>query len=312
MENVRLSGVVLSIGNFDGVHRGHQAIIGTARRRAQAAGTQAVAMTFDPHPATVLAPDRVPPTLTPLDEKIRCLEAAGAEVVVVVPSQPKFFSCPAHVFIERVMVSRFHPIAIVEGESFRFGRHRQGDATTLREAGTKYGFETDIVAPIRVDLGGHPDTVISSSLVRQMIGSGTVDRAAVCLGRPYALLGRVEHGAARGRALGFATANLAVPPDQLVPAEGVYAGQTTIDGKRCGAAISIGHTPTFDGQQRLVEAHVLDYAGDLYDASLRLEFFAWLRPQQKFASATELQQQVAADIRHVRECQQHGQGLLSD
>ncbi len=302
LDSVHMAGVVLSIGNFDGVHRGHQAIISAARSRAAAAGTRAVAMTFEPHPATVLVPDRVPPMLTPLDEKIRCLESAGADVAVIVPSRREFFSCTAEAFIEQIIVERFHPMAMVEGESFRFGQHRQGDVGTLQKAGGSYGFHTEVVSPIRVDLGGHPDTVISSSLVRQLIGSGTVDRAAVCLGRAYALFGRVGHGAARGRTLGFATANLAVHPGQLVPAEGVYAGQTTIDGARYAAAISIGCTPTFDGRQQLVEAHLLDYGGDLYDAPLRLEFHAWLRPQQKFASAVELQQQIAADIKQTREC----------
>lgn len=220
LDQIRLSGVVLSIGNFDGVHRGHQAIFIAAHRRARAAGTEAVAMTFEPHPATVLAPDHVPPMLTPLDEKIRCLEAAGADIAVVVNSRPEFFDCPAEQFVQDVVVGRFQPIAMVEGASFRFGRRRQGDVDTLAAAGAANGFDVEIVAPIRVDLGGHPDTVISSSLVRHLLSSGTVDRAALCLGRPYALLGTVEPGAARGRTLGFATANLAVHATQLIPPRG--------------------------------------------------------------------------------------------
>lgn len=301
LEEACLTGVVLSIGNFDGVHRGHQAILGTARGLARAANTQALAMTFEPHPATILAPDRVPPTLTPLDEKIRRLAEAGADAVVVVESRPEFFECRADDFVEQAIVRQFRPVALVEGASFRFGRHRQGDVDTLRAAGRQHGFEVQIVEPIRVDLGGHPDTVISSSLVRHLLNSGTVDRAALCLGRPYVLLGNVESGAARGRTLGFATANLAPDPAQLVPPEGVYAGRAIVDGIAHAAAVSVGRTPTFDGAERLIEAHLLDFAGDLYGQTLRLEFLAWLRAQQKFDSPADLQAQVAADIRKTRE-----------
>ncbi|MBI4582028.1 MAG: bifunctional riboflavin kinase/FAD synthetase [Planctomycetes bacterium] len=300
LRSVRLTGVVLSVGNFDGVHRGHQAILSVGRGRARAVQTQMVAMTFEPHPATVLAPDRVPPILTPLDEKVRWLEAAGADVVVVVDSRPEFFSCPAEAFIEQVIVERFRPAAVVEGASFRFGQHRQGDVELLRAAGGRFGFGVEIISPVRVDLGGHPDTAISSSLVRHLLDSGTVDRAAVCLGRPYALVGQVEHGVARGRTLGFATANLAVHAGQLVPAEGVYAGRTSIDGTDYAAAISIGCTPTFGGERRLVEAHVLDYAGDLYGRAMRLEFLAWLRGQQTFGSPAALKAQVQTDIAQAR------------
>lgn len=301
LDRIALSGVVLSIGNFDGVHRGHQAIIAGGRRRAQAAGAQTVAMTFEPHPANILAPDRVPATLTPLDEKLRCLEAAGADIAVVVGSRPEFFNCAADVFVKDVIVRRFKPTAMVEGASFRFGRHRQGDVETLAAAGRAHGFEVEVVPPVRVDLGGHPDTVISSSLIRHLLTSGTVDRAAVCLGRPYALIGQVEPGAARGRTLGFATANLAVRQGQLVPPEGVYAGRAVVAGTTYAAAISIGRTPTFGGEKELVEAHLLDFADDLYGAELKLEFLAWLRGQQRFESAARLQEQVKADILQVRQ-----------
>lgn len=301
LDRIRLEGVVLSIGNFDGVHRGHQAIIGAARRRAQAVGGRVVAMTFEPHPATILSPDRVPAMLTPLDEKIRCLEAAGADIAVVVESRREFFDCPADTFVQDIIVGRFRPAAMVEGASFRFGRHRQGDIETLRAAGRTHGFDVEIVPPVCVDLGGHPDTVISSSLIRHLLSSGTVDRAALCLGRPYALLGRVEPGLARGRTLGFATANLALVAPQLVPAEGVYAGRATVGDSTYAAAVSIGRTPTFGGDRQLIEAHLLDFDGDLYGCDLRLEFLAWLREQKKFDTPAALQAQIAEDIRQTRE-----------
>lgn len=301
LDRIRLTDVVLSIGNFDGVHRGHQAIIGAARDRARKTGVQAVAFTFNPHPMTILAPDRAPAMLTPLAEKLRWLESAGADVAVVVESRPEFFECPAEVFVEEVIVGRFKPAAVVEGASFRFGRGRQGSPQTLTAAGQKHGFEVQVVPPVRVDLGGHPDTVISSSLVRHLVGSGTVDQAAVCLGRPYALLGRVGQGESRGRTLGFATANLTLPEPQLIPAEGVYAGRAMVGNQAYAAALSIGHTPTFGGERQLVEAHLLDFAGDLYNRDLRLEFLAWIRAQQKFGSTVELQRQIEQDIAKTRE-----------
>jgi riboflavin kinase/FMN adenylyltransferase len=301
LDHVCLSGVVLAIGNFDGIHRGHQAIMAAGRRLARVAGTDMVAMTFEPHPASILAPDPAPRILTPLDEKIRCLDAAGADAVVVVESRPEFFNCPAETFIDQIIVQCFHPIAMVEGASFRFGQHRHGDVKMLAEAGKSRGFDMQVVPPVRVGLGGHPDTVISSTLVRHLLNSGTVDRAVLCLGRPYALFGQVAHGAARGRTLGFATANLAVHPGQLIPAEGVYAGQASIGGHTHPVAISIGTTPTFGGHHTIVEAHVLDFVGDLYDQPLRLEFLDWLRPQQKFDSPAALQKQIQTDIDQTRQ-----------
>ena len=320
--------MVLTIGNFDGVHRGHRALLDEGMTLARAAGAQLAVMTFEPHPAAVLSPDRVPARLTPLHEKLRLLAAAGAGVVVVVESRPEFFAISADDFIREVIVRRFHPVAMVEGDEFRFGRHRQGDVEMLRAAGRQHGFEVHTVEPVRAGLGGHPDTVISSSLVRHLLGSGNVDRAAACLGRPYGLFGTVRRGAGRGRTLGFPTANLAVE-DQLVPAEGVFAGlahlgaRSASEGERGGggegetegrrdggterggaplpAAISIGRTPTFAGHELLVEAHLLDFQGDLYDRSLRVDFLDWIRGQQKFASVDALKEQIAQDVARVRE-----------
>lgn len=299
LDDVQLAGVVLSIGNFDGVHRGHQTIIAASRHRADRAAARMVAMTFEPHPATVLAPDRVPPVLTPLDEKLRLLEHAGAHAAVVVPSRPEFFRWTAEAFIQEVIVQRFRPAAVVEGASFRFGQHRQGDVDLLQSAGPQLGFEVEVVEPVRADLGGHPDTVISSSLVRHLLSSGNVDRAALCLGRPYTLIGTVTPGAARGRTLGFATANLDVG-SQLVPAEGVYAGRTPLGDRVVPAAVSIGRTPTFDDHSLLIEAHLLDFQGDLYGQTLRLDLLEWLRPQHRFDTPEALQRQIADDITRVR------------
>lgn len=338
IEAARFSGAVLTIGNFDGVHRGHRALLDKALELARASGGEFVVMTFAPHPAAVLSPDRVPPTLTPLHEKLRLLEAAGANAAVTIASRPKFFHLSAEDFIREIIVARFHPVALVEGEDFHFGRHRQGDSAMLRAAGRQHGFELHTVEPVRAGLGGHPDTVISSSLVRHLLSSGNVDRAAACLGRAYALFGTVRPGAGRGRELGFPTANLIVE-SQLIPAEGVYAGVAAVleeeggaggegqaesagfrvpgsvrggtDGRRdqatqgrnprFPAAISIGRTPTFAGHNLLVEAHLLDFRGNLYGRTLRVDFLDWLRGQERFADADALQQQIARDVARVRE-----------
>ena len=303
LEDVRLRGTVLTIGNFDGVHRGHQALVAAGRKLAEGRGGPVAVMTFEPHPAAILAPDRVPPTLTPLPEKLRWLEAAGADVVVVVPSRAEFFSQPAAAFITDVIVARFAPVGLVVGRNFRFGLHRQGDVTMLAQAGQGHGYEVQVVEPVRVNLGGHPETEISSSLVRHLLASGNVEQAALCLGRPYALLGRVAHGLARGRDLGFPTINLEVS-GQLVPPDGVYAGRAEVPGTMPAAAISIGRTPTFQGQNRLIEAFLLDYRGDLYGQFVRLEFLEWLRPQQTFADAAALTSQIAEDVLRVRSAAQ--------
>ncbi|MDM8008948.1 MAG: bifunctional riboflavin kinase/FAD synthetase [Phycisphaerae bacterium] len=301
-----MSGVVLSIGNFDGVHRGHQAILQAGRLKAQAAGTELVAMTFDPHPLTVLTPERMPAVLTPLPEKLRQLERAGADVTVVAESNAGLLQLSATDFIEHVMVRRFRPSAIVEGPSFGFGRHRQGNVETLRAAAARHGFQVQVVEPVRIGLGGHPDAVISSSLVRQLLTAGPVDQAAICLGRPYALLGQVIHGVGRGSGMGFPTANID-PGDQLVPAEGVYAGFGVLGGRRYPAAISIGRTPTFEEHRLVIEAHLLDFNEETYGQALRIEFLQWLRPQVRYDTVGALCQQIAKDVERTRQvCGQHG------
>jgi riboflavin kinase / FMN adenylyltransferase len=314
LEAARFSGVALTIGNFDGVHLGHQALLAAGRRRADAAGAQLVAMTFDPHPAALLSPDRVPPTLTPLPEKLRCLAAASVDVAVVISTTPEFLSLSAADFEHRVIVERFRPTAVIEGDTFNYGQHRKGDIGTLREAGRREGFEVEVVGPVRVDLGGHPSTVISSSIVRHLLSSGNVDRAALALGRPYALFGDVIHGAGRGHELGFPTANLAAG-SQLIPAEGVYAGRAFVlpaeeahreiaplptPSAALPAAISIGRKPTF-GDEFAIEAFLLDYSGDLYNRALRLDFLDWLRPQEKFSSAQTLCEAMDRDVARTRE-----------
>ena len=299
LESVKLADVVLTIGNFDGVHRGHQTILAAGRKRADEERTQLVAMTFDPHPLAVLTPGHVPPLLTPLEEKLLWFERAGVDLAVVAESRPALLSMSAEEFIADVIAARFRPTAVVEGTSFAFGRKRQGDVRMLSTVSPRYGFDVEVVEPTRIALGGHPDMMISSSLIRQLLQSGTVDQAGLCLGRPYALLGRVEHGAGRGVALGFPTANIRVE-NQLIPAEGVYAGRVRLEGRTLAAAASIGRKSTFDGGDLSVEAHLLDFAGGLHDQPIRLELIEWIRQQQRFDSPQSLSEQIERDVARTR------------
>ena len=297
-QSADLTGVVLTIGNFDGVHRGHQAILAAGRRRADTAKSQLVAMTFDPHPLAILTPGYIPPTLTPIDEKLRLLREAGADQAVVVRSCPEFLGMSADEFIREVIVNHFHPVAMVEGANFGFGHKRQGDVRTLTAGGARHGFEVEVVQQVRAALSGHPDAVISSSLIRQLLTSGAVEQAALCLGRPYTLVGRVGRGKRRGRTLGYPTANIDIA-HQLVPGEGVYAGTAYLETEHFATAVSIGRNTTFEGRDLTVEAHLLGFEGDLYDRPVRIDLIEWIRPQQQFRSADELSAQIAKDLGQI-------------
>lgn len=298
-DRLELPACVLTIGNFDGVHRGHQQIIAQAGLLAADRSLPVAVLTFEPHPLAVVGPRRSPPRLTLADEKMTQLGRAGADLVVVADSTPDLLGLTAEDFIDRVIVPRFHPACVVEGSTFGFGRGRKGTPQMLCELGRTRGFDTFIVEPVRLQVE-HEDTAqVSSSLIRRLLESGRVHRAELCLGRPYTLLGVVGPGARRGAGLGFPTANV-VPQQQLVPAEWVYAGEAHLDQASYPAAISIGSAPTFDGAEVHVEAHLLDFEGDLYDRPIRLDFHHPLRAQKKFASKDALVEQIVNDVADVR------------
>jgi len=293
-----LTAGVLSIGNFDGVHRGHQAIIARAAARARARAGPCIVLTFEPHALSVIRPQDVPPVLTPLDEKAAQLSAHGADAVVVVRPDPPFLSLSPDEFARRVLVDRFRVAAVVEGPSFRYGHRRAGDVETLRQAGARYGFEVEVVDPIEVDVAPGRREPVSSSLVRRAVASGDMELARRALGRPYALLGVIVEGRGRGREIGYPTANLAT--GQLLPLEGVYAGSATVAGRTWPAAISIGRAPTFGDTDVLVEAHLLDFSGSLYGQQMRLEVHTRLRPQEACGSVEELRSRIEQDVAAVR------------
>jgi riboflavin kinase/FMN adenylyltransferase len=291
---------VLTVGNFDGVHRAHQQLLTQANLFAARTGGPVVVLTFEPHPLNIVAPHKAPARLSLPQEKLRLLAEAGADITVVAASEPGLLGMEADKFIEDVLIARFHPTHIVEGPSFGFGRGRKGTPQMLADVARRFHCEVHIVGPVRLQIEQGETVMVSSSLIRDLLRQGRVREAALCLGRPYALIGEVIHGDGRGKTLGFPTANLQVK-DQLIPAEGVYAGHATMEGEPTRlAAISIGRTPTFGETELRVEAYLLDYDGDLYARSLRLTFDRWLRSQQKYSSPAALVEQVQKDIAAVR------------
>jgi len=298
-----LRGAAVTIGNFDGMHLGHQALLRDcldALARGPAGGGPVVAITFEPHPIAILAPERSPPRLTAPDEKLRLLDRYGADAVLVLRADRTLLSMSAEAFIEEMVVGPFGPRCVVEGPTFGFGRGRKGNVDTLRDLGRRFGFDVHVSAPVELDFESPEGRqIVSSTLIRSLLERGDVARAATCLGRPYALCGPVIHGAGVGKSLGFPTINIDAGEQQL-PADGVYAGLGRIGGRCCAAAISIGRRPTFGGTDRVVEAFLLDAAGEWYGEEARLEFLAWLREQRVFGSPEALAEQIENDVKAVR------------
>jgi riboflavin kinase / FMN adenylyltransferase len=301
-----LGRTVVTIGVFDGVHRGHQVIVGRAVARARAAGVPCVVVTFDPHPGDVLGRGGPIPKLTTLARRCELLLGLGADAVWVLPFSVELSERTAEEFVADLLVAGLHPLAVVVGANFHFGHKAAGRVETLRELGLQAGFEVE-----GVELVGDPSLPVwSSTSVRAFLASGDVSAAAEVLGRPHRVEGEVVHGDHRGRELGYPTANLAAAPDAAVPADGVYAGwMVRASGERLPAAVSVGTNPTFDGGERRVEAYVLDHPDaavsaapwlDLYGERVGVDFAELLRPMLKFDSVDELVGQMAADVELAR------------
>ena len=285
----------VTVGNFDGVHRGHQALAAETVARAHAAGGDAVALTFDPHPARVLAPERVPPALTTAGQKAELLAALGLDVLAVLPFTADVAALAPDAFARSVLSGALGARHVVVGEAFRFGRGKTGDAATLARLGEELGF--DVGALPAVTDGGRP---VSSSRVREALAEGDAAHAAALLGRPYFVDGTVVEGDRRGRTIGVPTANLDVG-GALLPARGVYAGRARLPGGSARlAVVNVGERPTFGGHTVTVEAHLLDYSGDLYGRRLRLSFAARLRGEERFPGAAALVEQIRRDIDRAR------------
>ena len=289
---------VVTIGVFDGVHKGHQRTIGHAVKRARDLGEQCVVVTFDPHPAEVVRPGSHPAVLTEPSRKAELVEELGVDVLCVVPFTADFSRLPAEAFAHDVLVEHLHTALVVVGENFRFGYRAAGDVAMLERLGRTFGFGVE-PAPLVADEG----TVFSSTYIRACVDAGDVAAAAAALGRTHRLSGVVVRGDQRGRELGFPTANLLCHRYAAVPADGIYAARIVRRGDPVvrSAAVSIGTNPTFSGRERRIEAYVLDFAGDLYGERLAVDFVAHLRETRRYTGVEPLIKQIAEDVEQTRE-----------
>ncbi|MDP2293682.1 MAG: bifunctional riboflavin kinase/FAD synthetase [Actinomycetota bacterium] len=292
---------VITIGAYDGVHRGHQAVIAEVRRRAEASGARSAVVTFDRHPASVVRPENAPRLLTDLDQKLELLAATGIDATVVVRFDEEQSREDPSRFAQRVLVDCLAVSAVVVGDDFHFGHGREGNVSTLRELGAIRDFE---VLPLElVGRNDGPDEPISSTAIRRAMAGGQVELAATLLGHAFEARGIVVQGDQRGRLLGFPTANVEVPIAICLPADGVYAGwYLRPDGSRHACAINLGRRPTFyeHAEHSLLEAHLLDFSGDLYGEAARVEFTHFLRSERKFDGIDALIGQLKNDIDHAR------------
>jgi riboflavin kinase/FMN adenylyltransferase len=307
-------GSVLAIGNFDGIHRGHQAIIATARDLARKNNLPLIVMIFDPAPVKVLRPELAPRILTPTIFKTFLLEDQGIDQLIVVPTDKAFLAQSPDEFIENLAVNKLRATHIVEGENFAFGRHRQGTTEVLQELGARFGFEAHIVGPQTLKLDNLPEPiVVSSTFIRQQISACEFSQVRECLGRFYDIPGRIVRGQGRGHKIGFPTANLELlDPDQLVPLDGVFAGYVRLgdsfdeagrSDEYYAGAISIGSCETFVDGHWQIEAHLLDLEApvdSLYDKHLLISFVQRIRQQEKYDSLDALVRAINADCKQIR------------
>ncbi|MFK5689955.1 bifunctional riboflavin kinase/FAD synthetase [Ornithinimicrobium sp. LYQ92] len=302
-----LGPTLATLGNFDGVHRGHRAVLETVTTMARERGLVSVAVTFDPHPVAVLHPDRAPQEIAGLEHRLDLLEEAGLDAVVVIEFTKEYARASPEDFVVETFVDGLRAEVVVVGQDTRFGLHNSGDVSTMRELGALHGFDV-VVQDTAGDLDGG-ERSWSSTALRQALADGDVAAAAEILARPHRVSGEVVHGHHRGRELGYPTANLAHESEGMVPADGVYAGwlerpevPVGHPDRRLPAAVSVGTNPTFDDVvERTVEAYVLDRTDlDLYGETVRVEFVQRLRGNVRFGSVEELMAQMGQDVDRAR------------
>lgn len=290
------TGTVVTVGSFDGVHLGHQAVIAEVARRAAAARRASVLVTFEPHPLAVINPPAAPPLLSTGPERLEILAQLPLDYVLLLRFDRKLAALAPEEFVRNVLIARCGMQDLVVGYDHGFGRGRSGDVETLRRLGAELGFGVDAVRP--VDVGGEP---VSSGRIRRAVAGGDLRTAARLLGRPYSVTGRVVRGERRGRLLRVPTINLGgVPPEKLLPPDGVYAVWVEWRGGRVGGMMNQGGKPTFGDGRRSIEAHLFDFEGDLYDEWVRVEWVERLRDVERFGSAAELQAQLWRDEARAR------------
>ena len=286
---------VVALGNFDGVHLGHRAILKAAIDRAHSLGGKAYALTFDPLPAKVLNPQRAPQMLMTPEDKLEFLRDSGLDGVLVLHFDLALSRLPPRDFVHDYLLAKLGVEAVVVGHSVSFGHKRAGNAAVMVELGREFGFETIVVGPVKVD-----GIEVSSSKIRELIGAGDLPGAARLLGRPHFLNGKVVHGRERGRTIGFPTANLDSQTECVAP-DGVYATRVVLPDGNYPSITNIGMRPTFHESARSIEAHIFDFDRDIYDRTIKLEIIERVRPERKFESAQELGKQIALDLKRARE-----------
>ena len=301
---------VLTIGVFDGVHRGHAELIARAVESARARGVPTVLMTFDPHPMEVVFPGSHPAQLTTLARRAELVEGLGVDVFLVMPFTADFMKLTPERYIHELLVERLHVVDVVVGENFTFGRKAAGNVDTLRKAGERFGFAVQAVSLV-AEQHQRETVTFSSTYIRSCVDAGDMAAATEALGRPHRVEGVVVRGDGRGRGLGYPTANIAPPMHSAIPADGVYAAWftvlghgpgtgTVVPGERYQAAVSVGTNPTFSGRTRTVEAFVLDAEADLYGQHVAVDFVARLRGQEKFSSVEDLVAAMGRDTDNAR------------
>ncbi|MFB7648000.1 bifunctional riboflavin kinase/FAD synthetase [Streptomyces sp. NPDC056084] len=292
---------VVTIGSYDGVHRGHQLIVGRAVERARELGVPSVVVTFDPHPSEVVRPGSHPPLLAPHHRRAELMAQLGVDAILILPFTSEFSKLSAADFVVKVLVDKLHAKLVVEGPNFRFGHKAAGNVEVLSELGRGYDYEVEVIdLRVRGEAGGGEP--FSSTLTRRLVAEGDIEGAAEILGRPHRVEGVVVRGAQRGRELGYPTANVETLPHTAIPADGVYAGWLTADNERMPAAISVGTNPQFDGTERTVEAYAIDRVGlDLYGLHVAVDFLAYVRGMAKFDSIEDLLEAIGNDVKRSSE-----------
>ncbi|HVZ48430.1 MAG TPA: bifunctional riboflavin kinase/FAD synthetase [Gemmatimonadaceae bacterium] len=288
---------VVTVGTFDGVHRGHRFVLDRLVARAHAQGLRSVVVTFEPHPLRVVNPPAAPRLLTTLDEKREALVAVGVDEVAVVPFDTALAALEADQFVDRILLGRFGMAELFVGHDHGFGRGRSGDPVTLERMGRERGFAVHVVPPV----AGRDGAPVSSTSIRRAVAAGDLSRAADGLARPYAVSGTVEHGDGRGAALGYRTLNVATPAaEKLLPPDGVYAVRVDVPGARYAGMLNLGGRPTFGDDRRTIEAHLFDARGDWYGQHVRVAFIARIRGVQRFPDPDALIAQLRKDEEKAR------------
>jgi riboflavin kinase/FMN adenylyltransferase len=290
----RFSAPVLTLGNFDGVHCGHQQILRRLVEVARGIDGEAIVLTFHPHPATVLAPEHMPKLITDWRARVELIAAFGVDAIIMQHFTAAFSTITAEDFVRRFLVDGLGVRAVVVGHRVSFGHNRAGRAAILRQLGAKYGFAVEIIGP--VEAGGH---LVSSSAVRRAISHGELERAKLLLGRTPSVTGRVGHGHHRGKGLGFPTVNLRIGR-LVLPPDGVYAVRVRVHGEWLPGVTNLGFNPTFHQHERSLEAHIFDFRGDLYGQRVEIAFVQRLRGEERFPTPHALAQQIARDVEAAR------------